>query len=347
MKKLTNKAIAEILGVSPATVSYALNDKPGVSPELKRKIYDLIRENSANDMPILQQKGTVREEQKILFVVYKRHGEIITEKPFFSLIMETVQLEAQHSSYVTEIFNYTSEMEIDSFIHLLNSRNAAGAVILATEMLEEDLSPFKTLNFPFVLLDSSFGPKNYDCITIDNTNDILKAFKYAYNKGHRDIGYLKCSVFINNFGYRHDGFRKAIHDFGLSDYNHHTFSLHADLDTAYRQMSSILDHQEKDFQMPTCFLADLDYIAIGAMRAFKEHGYNIPEDISFIGYDDVKASEICSPQLTTIRVNQRDIGRVAVKVLIDKIKNPRDYYLQVNISSDLIERDSVKHILSQ
>ena len=93
--------------------------------------------------------------------------------------------------------------------------------------------------------------------------------------------------------------------------------------------------------MPTLFLSDLDHLALGAMKALKEFGYRIPEDISLIGYDDISACEISEPPLTTVGVNTLDIGRIAVDQLIHRMKEPGDYHVTITVSSKMILRESV------
>ena len=334
MQKVKNKDIAEALGISTAAVSLALNNKPGVSEETRQKVFALANINTKpNSAP-----------KQLLFIIHKSHGEIIIDKPFFSDLIEAVQTQATQNNYNVIVSYYTYTMDLCDYIHSLNMQNAVGAVILATEMLSDDLNQYKQLVMPFVLLDSDFDIEPYDAITIDNQSAILRAFEYAYKLGHRDIGYLRSGVYINNFAHRFDGYRKALRQHGLEHQNCPVFTLHCNIEMAYLQMREILSQLPRDFKMPTCFLADLDYLAIGAINALKEYNYRIPEDISVIGFDDVTACEIITPQLTTVRVNRGDIGRLAINTLIDRIENPHPYHIHTQISSDLIIRKSVRDI---
>ena len=93
--------------------------------------------------------------------------------------------------------------------------------------------------------------------------------------------------------------------------------------------------------MPTCFLADLDYIAIGAMQAFREAGYRIPEDVSFIGYDDITACEASNPTLTSVRVPNREMGVLAVERITNQLESGEGKGLRIQIPSEFVERESV------
>lgn len=94
--------------------------------------------------------------------------------------------------------------------------------------------------------------------------------------------------------------------------------------------------------MPTLFLSDLDYIALGAMKSLKEAGYAIPDDVSIIGYEDIDACLISEPSLSTIQINRTDIGRIAVDRLIEKINNKSSCYTETHVLSNLVIRQSFR-----
>ena len=93
--------------------------------------------------------------------------------------------------------------------------------------------------------------------------------------------------------------------------------------------------------MPTAFFADNDMIALGAMQAFQANGWHLPEDISIVGFDDISFGEVFSPGLTTIRVHKKELGRLAVKRLIELIKKPQTVKTRIETVNDLIVRGSV------
>lgn len=345
--KLKNKDIAKILGISTTAVSLAINNKPGVSAETRRKVYELLNSSLQQEASVINQenKNSGMRDPLIVMCVHKKHGEIINDKPFFSELIETAQQTCMAHHYMFSIVNYSVGQDISSYMHYLKSMEPYGLVIVATEMDIEDLEYYKALNIPMVLIDSTFDLEEFDSVSLDNSAAIYKTMHYARNLGHMNIGYLASSVTINNFRHRMDGFLKGLRDFGLEDYNHPVISLPPDTEKAREAMSLFLDSPPEAFAMPTIFLSDLDYIALGAMQALKEHGYRIPDDVSIIGFDDVMASALSEPPLTTIRVNHGTIAGIAVKILIDNLAEPnKTFFSTIQVSSQFIIRDSVRRL---
>lgn len=340
--RLKNKDIARELNISTTAVSLAINNRPGVSEETRKRVLQLITENSKRTYQSLIPDGGTGGT--VLLSVHKKHGAIMNEKPFFADLIETIQQEARRLSYMVSIVYYMPGQDLDDYINYLRSLQAVGMIVIATEMDETDLQAYMQLDYPIVLSDSSFELANVDSVSLDNQTAVLRAFDYAYQMGHRNIGFLQSSTFINNFEHRFDGFIKGIRKYRLKEYVHPVVSLPCNFEGAYEEMRKLLQKEKLDFEMPTIFLSDLDYIAMGAMKALKEAGYRIPQDVSIIGIDDVIGCEGLDPPLTTIRVNRMDVGRLAVQTLAEKLRNPGDYYITTTVSSTLIVRESVRNI---
>ena len=115
------------------------------------------------------------------------------------------------------------------------------------------------------------------------------------------------------------------------------------MDGAYRDMK---EHLKKGKKMPTAFFADNDMIALGCIKAFRESGYKVPDDISVIGFDDLPFCEISSPRLTTIKVFKYEMGQLAVKRLIELMKSGSKINTKTQVCTEFVERDSVADIRS-
>ena len=107
----------------------------------------------------------------------------------------------------------------------------------------------------------------------------------------------------------------------------------------------MLEYLKKKPKLPTAFFADNDIIALGAMRALQEMGYRIPEDVSVVGFDDLPFSEISSPPLTTLRVEKREMGKMAVRRLVELIDGiGTDTVTKIQVCPRIIYRSTVKNM---
>jgi DNA-binding LacI/PurR family transcriptional regulator len=332
------KDIADELGISSATVSLVLNNKPGISDETRQRILKFVEEKGYPTN--LLSKPALKNNRNIRFVIYKKHGKVVSETPFFSELMEGIDKEAREEgynvlvSYINEIDN--TQMDV---LRILEESSPDGILLLATEMENSDVEPFRQLSLPMVLLDSNFeSERQVDIVIINNRQGTYEAVKHLADHGHTEIGYLHSSVWINNFEERKNGFMNALNSCDLKFNKHYLLELEPTMDGAY---SDVLKYLVSNTVLPSAFFADNDIIAFGAIKAMREKGINIPLEISIIGFDDMPFCEMIEPSLTTLRVYKQRMGRIAVKRLIEKIENNPEEVIKIEVNTELVERKSV------
>ncbi len=331
--KPTVKDIAKAANVSPATVSNALNNRKGVSDNIKRLVFKV-----AKDMGYTRE---VSVRNTIRFVIYKRHGLVVSDTPFFSSLVEGIGKQCRALGYELLVSHVNiNDMDYKETVNSINSDNSSGIILLATEMTEEDLELFQTFMGPVVLLDSCFRSNAHDSVLINNIDAAYKATAFLAENGHSDIGYLCSSYRINNFDFRRKGYLEAMkhHNFVVEE--RYQISLEPTVEGSYKDMKRLLE--AVDTVLPTAFFADNDIIACGAMKALLEKGFKIPEDISLVGFDDMPLCEMTNPRLTTIKVFKQEMGSIAVKRLVEKIGGMDDIVQKIELGTKLIIRDSHK-----
>jgi len=325
------KRISEMTGYSVATVSNALNHKRGVNNETSTRIFQAAQElgyiNSA-------------KISKIRFVTYKKNGLIIDDTPFFPALIDGVEREAKGLGYETVFCTLDRESaNYEEQVASILSDPAAGVLLLGTEMVEEDYQPYQDAKSPLVLLDGWCDSFPFDSVLISNADSAAQAAQHLISKGHQRIGYLKGKFRIKNFAYRSAGFRQALCRSGLALAPCDTVPLLSTMEGAYQDMKEWLKTAKS---LPTAFFADNDVIALGAMRAMKENGVRVPEDVSVIGFDDLLLGEVSSPRLTTVHVFKQEMGQLAVRRLVDIIqKNGSRTRAKIQVCTQLVERESV------
>lgn len=330
--KINVKKISEITGYSPATVSNALSGKRSVSKEAAERIL-----KTAKDYGFYENTPI----KKIKFVNFKDSGIVCADNtPFFSAVIEGVVTESQKLGYEITLYTLSKcQADYQDVLDQVLSDTGCAIIILATEMTEKDAKPFQDFPGPLVMLDCQLDSMNFHAVVHSNTDSFMRATEYLLQCGHREIGYLSANIRIQNFQRRQLGYEMILSRYHIPLNPDYTFSLTPTLESSYADMKQYL---EQGIRIPTAFVADNDNIALGAVKAFEQYGYRIPEDISIVGFDDIPFCTISSPPLTTIRVYKEELGQMAVRKISELANHPTQARTILQVCDVLVERSSVK-----
>lgn len=330
--------IAALAGVSPATVSNALNGRRGVSAKTRDEIQAIARE-----VGYLKDGGPAGVHKFIRFVIYRRHGFVVSDTPFFTSLIEGIEKECRQHGFEVMITHIShNEKAEKDIMETINKDNTAGVLILATEMGKSELELLQSIRVPIVLLDNYFINEKYDSVLINNAEGAYRAAEFLIRNGHSRIGYLHSSVEINNFNFRKAGYREALQDHGLTPDSSYEICLEPTMEGAYKDLSAYFERRDR--VLPTAFFCDNDIIAAGAMRAFEERGYKVPEELSIIGFDDMPFCEMVNPRLTTVKVFKQKIGSIAVRRLLAKLteETGTGFFQKIEVNTELVIRESTR-----
>ena len=335
MDSMTAKELAALLHLSESAVSLALNDKPGVSRETRKRVLDAAKAHNYD----FSRKAVARDQKKgtIGFAVYRKSGAVVGDTPFFSELTDAVSVRCRREGYECVIGYLYEDEDLKDQIHTLRASKCAGIIVLATEMEEQTLSMFDSVEVPLVFLDAYFEQPEYNFILINNTQGAYLATRYLIRKCRVQPGYLQSSYWISNFEARADGFYKAIREAGMSTSHSLVHRLPPSQEGAYADMKELLRTETP----AKCYFADNDLIAIGAIQALKEAGYRIPEDVSVVGFDDISSAQYVSPPLTTVQVPKTYLGEVAVGRVVQLMEGRSPQPLKVEVFTRLVRRKSV------
>jgi len=331
--KVSLKMISEATGFSSATISNALNNKKGVNESTASEIFRVARE-----------LGYIPEDRinKIKFVIYRRNGKIIDDSPFFNLLIDGAQKECRKLGYEMVISHLEPGIPgyEEQVMQILRYTDAA-VILLGTELMGNDINIYRGAQCPFLLFDYFDPSMEFNGVLINNEDSARVATQYLIAKGHRRIGYLRGEFRIQAFRGRAIGYKRALQLSGLAVNSDYTITLATNMDGAYSDMAKFLADKP---ELPTAYFADNDMIALGAMKALQEYGYQIPQDISIVGFDDLPFAEIVSPRLTTIRVSKPEMGATAVRKMHEIINRIGTAKTKIEVCTDFIERDSVQDV---
>jgi LacI family transcriptional regulator/LacI family purine nucleotide synthesis repressor len=331
--KVGVRDISRRTGFSPATVSNALNHKRGVSKKTAEAI-----------IKAAQELGYQRPNklEKIVFIVARKSGRVLDESDFHPIVINGVEREARCHGLST---NYVTvdllDPESGPLLHEMCQDPTNGIVLLGTEMEEGDYAPFYGSVAPLVIVDGWCVRDFIESIVISNESSAYRAVRYLIDKGHTRIGYLRGDLQIRNFPLRKRGYLLALREAGLEFDRRYEVTVGTTISTAYEASRKWVAANN---DLPTAFFAENDVMACGMMRALLEAGYRVPQDVSFVGFDDLPLATAMLPALTTLHVPKHDIGEIAVRKLIEQVRDPHDYVCTTHISARFVERDSVAQV---
>ncbi len=331
---ITAKKLAEKLGISPAAVSMALNNKPGVSQKTRRLILDTA-EKEGYDFYRISSKNQVIGT--LYFVSFKKHGAVVMDTPFFSQLSDGVSERCKELGYKLNFYYVWDDDTLQKQIENIQYSDCCGIILLGTEMHVEDYRHFQKLSIPIVVLDVYFETIQANYVLINNVQGAYLATTYLIKKTQQQPGYLRSAYSIMNFNERASGFYNAIRNAGLSSSKSIVHRLSPSVEGAFLDMIEILEQKEA---LAKCYFADNDLIAVGAMRALKSRGCRIPEDIAIIGFDNIDFSNIVEPSLSTIHVPKKEMGKIAVDRLAELIRQPKAVPTKIEVSTHVIKRRS-------
>lgn len=333
---ITAKELAKQLGLSEAAVSLALNHKPGVSTATRKRVLTAAEEHGY-DFSRLKPIEPGKSGGSVYFLIYKKHGAVVADTPFFAQLFEGVDNACKSLPYYLNVQYLHEDDDIGALLSDWKRLGCRGLILLGTEMQLQDLQPFLKAGLPLVLLDNYFEEADVDSVLINNIKGAYTAADYLIRKRHTQPGYLHSSYSINNFEERADGFYKAIRKNGMSTSRSIVHRLTPSVEGAYADMKELLAKNEP---LAGCYFADNDLIAAGAAKALREAGYRIPQDIAIVGFDNMPICTYIEPALTTVHVPKQYMGRMAVQRLHELIGDPDSRPIKIEISTTLQKRKS-------
>lgn len=334
------KDIAAEANVSVSTVSLVLNHKPGVAQSRRRRILELLEQHGYPTDGSHIKRG--RTEGTISFVVYDRDEIQTSHNPFFDAVLRGVEPAAQNDHYNLSVIYLRRHGETS--VHTLEGIDALkrakpDGVLLDASVSDRPLDEtFPDLGVPLVLIDNIFRDDPVDAVAIDNRGGTFAAVNHLVDAGHTDIGLVCTSIPTPNFNERRAAFSDALRARGLTPADECTFLLRPSQDGAYEDMQRILAGSPR---LPSALFAANDILAFGTIRALKEQGVRVPDNLSIVGFDDLPFAEMIEPRLTTVHVYTERIASIAVHRLIERLRGHAPEFIKVRVGTELVVRDSV------
>lgn len=334
----TVREVAELAGVSAATVSLVLNGKGGISEETRTRVLlaaaDLNYESRTSRTAKASALGTLR------FLKIAKHGHTVNRdhNTFISDYIDGMSNQAAACGYKLEVVSYEGR-PIAELVASLEGAALDGVVVLGTELNEADVRLFEASSLPLVVIDTFHDMVECNFVNMNNRDAVFKILAHLAERGFRHIGFIASNVETINFHLRRQAFLDGMKHFGLDVGAADIVVVDSTYDGAYRDM---LDKLRAGLAVPECYVCTNDIITYGCIKALREFDIRIPQNLSLVGFDNLPMSANMDPPLTTIDVSKRKIGNLAITVLAERIRSQvREPAVKILVGAELVVRKSV------
>jgi LacI family transcriptional regulator len=327
------RQVADRAGVSIGTVSRVLNNKPGVGDETRQRVLSVARELGYS---YSKRVHFSRPRVTHLGFLNKTFPQDITSNPFYADVLHGAE-QICHELHINLSFNTLSftDGQLESLPPSVKDNNISGLFVVGGGIPLEIVESLGELTqLPMVLVDNCFPDCRWDTVMIDNGRGIRLATEYLIDHGHRHIALIggpdHASIVERRLSYE-----ETIRRHNLTPTMVKPTNLSFE-DGQWGVMEIV-----RQAPQTTAIVCSNDEQAVGALRTLRELGYNVPDDFSLVGFDDINMVQFTTPPITTICVDQITLGQVAVQLLLDRIKFPDRPVIKVTTGVHLIERASV------
>lgn len=315
MNAVTMKDIARLAGVSHSTVSRTLNHAPGVGPETRKRILEICRQYGYH----------VNQLGRSLSAGYSGTISCILpdlDNPLFAEQVLNLERAAQRRGYHIMVSHGRVESsDITQLFDFLIGHRVAGIILFSSSPRVPEIIHRYIGRVPIVLhglVDTSDVPSPIPIVSTDNLLGGRMAAQYLYELGHRRVAYLGLRKNSATHILRHRGFSEFAEENGMSVRVLENESLSSSLEAGYRLAKQLFVN---DFQETAIFAAS-DSISLGVMDAAHEFQLSIPQDVSLLGYDNIRYSDFPHIRLSTLDQRKQELMEAAVDCLLNLIRTP-------------------------
>jgi len=345
---MNSKEIAKIAGVSRSTVSRVINNYPNVPPDTREKVLKVIKEyNYVPHASARMLRGKLSKTIGLVIVDLKRDSDIhkIYDNVYFGPFTTAVIDFANQIGYnvlVTTVYKVKDYKKVKEIFY---NKTISGAIFIGVKNDDPEIKNLIEEGFKIAIVDQEikegddiFGRSII--VNMDNINGAYEATKYLINLGHREIAHIAGDMDKLSGFARLEGYKKALKEAGITFDTHFVAKGNFIEESGYNAIHKLFKKVK-----PTAIFAANDQMAIGAMQALEEMGYNVPDDVSIIGFDDITISRYVKPALTTMNVSLLQMAELCVENLVKSIEGESEIIAKFLVSAKLVERESCRKII--
>lgn len=331
--KLTLTDIGRMAGVSRSTVSRVINDQDSVSPEVRERVHDVIERTGF--VPNMAARSLASNKTGVLGLVIPSRVHSLFSDPYFALLIQGITRANNAAGTTLSLFLFESEEEERRLYPRVVAPGLVDGVILTASRRGDPLqSRLVDGAVPFVMVGRPDQDETISFVDADNVGGAREAAIHLCQHGYERIGYVGAPMSTSAGIDRLEGFQAGLATCG----QRLDPQLRADGDfserSGYDAIRRIMPHR------PDAVFVASDTMAVGAMRALREEGISVPEEMGLVSFDGLPSSEVTVPALSTVRQPISRTGARAVEVLLDLVAGRASGPIGEVLPVELIVRDS-------
>lgn len=309
----TIRDVAKLAGVSISAVSRALNDYKDINPETKARILRAARE--LHYYPTASARQLVTNRSHTIGVYFPDLNPGLTQ-PFIASLLNEIKFTVGAHGYDLLLFaNTKAPFDEINFLDRVKHRDVDGVMLFTHP--EQALEELANSTVPVVAVDHMIHGKNMGTVTSDNRRAEHELVERLYRNGYRTFGYVHGEMTLHVSVERIQGFYSGMRAVGLTPSPQWIIPGTFHLESGWKAAEKFLELST----LPEVIICAADVIAIGMMQVFLQHGIQIPDEVSIVGFDDIQSASYVFPQLTTIRQDTQAMGKLAAEVLVSLIED--------------------------
>lgn len=320
----TMKDVAQLAGVSTATVSRALMNPDKVSPATRKRVEEAVAEANYSVSSLV--RNLRRNGSQTVIVIVPDVCD-----PYYSEIIRGIEEYAVSQGYMI-LLGDSGPARKGALVNLILAKQADGIILLGAD-LPFDVSKPEQKHLPPMVMACEFAPElELPTIHIDNLTAAFDAVNYLAQLGHKRIAQISGPENTVLCHFRKQGYQQALRRAGIEYNPSYTALGDFSFQSGGRAVRKLLEQSEP----PTAIFCHNDAMAIGAIKEAKRLGLSIPQELSFVGFDDILFAQYCDPPLTTIAQPRYEIGKQAMQMMLEVIHSE-----EVSTSSKLLDAQLV------
>jgi DNA-binding LacI/PurR family transcriptional regulator len=326
---VTLKAVAQHVGLTAGTVSAVLNNSSAARsiPEHTRKRI-LAAAHELNYRPNFLARSLRVQRTFTIGVIAEEIGDA-----YGGAVVAGIEAYlSEHDVFFLTVAHRHDPKLLDTYLQMLLSRGVEGFITIDASVAAQPL-------LPTVAVAGHQKVENVTNITIDHRRAAELALLHLKQLGHTKIAFLRGQTISSDAATRWEAIQKAAQKFEITIRPELVVQIEGIESTpqlGYPYGKALLERNSPF----TALFAYNDISAIGAMRAFQEAGFQVPEDISVVGFDDISIASFSIPPLTTVRQPLAKMGRIAAQTLLDRIEERASFVQEIAIEPELVLRSS-------